>query len=436
MIRAFALIAILLTPQDDLSKRVDDVLSRLNDDSVEVRDGALRDLVGLGPAALPLLQARLESLEGEARGRVQEACRRIETAAALAKVLPPLRKVTLDLKERPVKEVLDEIARQSGLAIDPSTYTVDGTTSLALQDATPLQALDALCRASKAMHYQIQESDDEGFGLRRGKRGGPPPGARIVLQPGGWTDFPSAYVRHYRVQVQQVSLNKVNGFDGVQRTGHVSLDLKWPPEVKPDRILRFRISELKDDQGRSLLEKEDGDDQAFFRDRIRRGWGIGAQHSLQFKYPEAGAKAIGLLRGEVVVEYPKEVRTVAFEKPAESKGKTLELDGLKLVLKDYRSDGKGHTAVLEMTGRLKSAGAEQDRHGYPFSWEDVEAIGESGERLSPAGMSGSGGNNQYTWTLNYRGSKTEAAQSIRITCVLTRHSDEMKFELKNIPFPD
>lgn len=55
MIRTLALAVAVLAGQDDLSKRVDEVLSRLNDDAVEVRDAALKELVALGPAALPLL---------------------------------------------------------------------------------------------------------------------------------------------------------------------------------------------------------------------------------------------------------------------------------------------------------------------------------------------------------------------------------------------
>lgn len=436
MIRALALALLIVLPQDDPAKKIDEILSRLSDDSVEVRDGALKDLVALGPPALPLLQALLEKLEAEARGRVQEACRRIETAAALAKVLPPLRKVALDAKDKPLKDVFDEIARQTGLALDPSGGSFDGPVTLALKDATPLQALDAACRASKSTHYQILEGDeDRMMGLRRRRGVAPPTGARIALQSGGWTEYPAHYVRHYKVRVTQVQLNKVNAFDGVQKTGHLSLDLQWPPDVKPDRILRFRLAELKDDQGRSLLLKED-DDGGFALHRLRRGWGIGAQHSVQFKYPEAGAKAIATLRGDAVVEFPKDVRTVSFEKPVEAKGKTLELEGLKLTLRDCKSDSQSHTVTLEMTGRLKGAEADPDHHGYPISWEEIEVIGESGERLSQGGMSGTGNGTVYTWTLTYRGTKAEPLKEIRIRCVLTRHADEVKFELKDIPFPE
>ncbi len=421
--------------QEEPAGKLDPILARLNDDSVEVRDGALKDLVALGPAALPLLRARMDSVPGEVRGRIEEACRRIESAAALARVLPPLRRITLDAKDRPLKELLDEIARQGGLALDLSSGGFEGKLSLTLRDALPLQALDAACRASTGIQYQILEDEADALaGFRRRRRGAPPAGARIALQAGTWTDYPACYVRHYRVRATQVALNRVNAFDGVQRTGQLSLDLQWPPDVKPDRLLRFRVTELKDDQGRSLLNE--GAPEEGFRDRIRRGWGVGTQHSLQFKYPEAGARAIGLLRGEVSVEFPKDVRVLSFEKPAESKGKSLEVDGLKLALKDYKNEGKNHTVVLDMTGRIRGADPDPEDHGYPISWEDVEVVGESGERLSQGGMSGGGGNNQFSWTLNYNGTRNEPAKEVRIRCILSRHPDEFTFEIRDIRFPE
>jgi hypothetical protein len=435
MIRAFALALVLFAPQDDLSKRIDEVLSRLNDDAVEVRDAALKELVGLGPPALPLLQARLEKLEAETKGRVQEACRRIEAAAALARVLPPLRKVTLEAKDKPLKEVVEEIARQTGLPIDPGNGSFETPVTLSLKDALPLEALDAACQATKGALYQIIDEEGHGMAMFRRRRGAAPAGSRIALESGTWVPYPAQYVRHYKVRVTQVSLNKVNAFDDVRRTGQLSIDLQWPPDVKPDRMLRFRVSELKDEQGRSLLQKEDEDD-GMARERIRRGWGVGAQHSVQFKYPEAGAKKIGILRGEAGVEFPKDVRTVVFEKPAETKGKIEEVDGLKITLKDCKLEGKNHTVVLEMTGRLRGAAGDPDDGAYPFSWEDVEVLTESGERPSHGGMSGGGGGGQYTWTLNYRGNKAEALKEVRVRLVLTRHADEFKFELKDIPFPD
>src|SRR5688572_23060857 len=120
MLRALALVLLALSPaegtlQEGLDQKIEKILQRLSADDIDARESAVRELSALGPEALPLLKARAGSLEGEARGRVEEACRRIERERNRSVVLPPLRLVTLDAKDKPAKEVLEDIARQAGV---------------------------------------------------------------------------------------------------------------------------------------------------------------------------------------------------------------------------------------------------------------------------------------------------------------------------------
>lgn len=424
-------------PQDDLGKKIDEIIPRLSDDSIDVRDRAVKELVELGAPAIPLLKSKAASLGEEVRGRLLEACARIESRNLLAKVLPPLKRVTLDWDNKPARDAFEEIGRLAGLALDLSSGGFDAAISFSVKNATPLEALDEACRKAGVTW---RSADDDFFGRRRNPA--PVAGPRIMIQNGKAVDYPTGYARHYRFRVTQVSLTKTNSFQANTSNAQISLDLAWAPDVKPDAMQSFKISEITDDQGRSLLVDDNDPRRARFRGmrgRYRgRDMGSYSQY-VTIKYPEADAKRIATLKGTAVMSFPQEVKTLSFEKPAEAQGKALELNGLTVTLKEYRATGRGHSMTIEITGKFQGAGdAADDDDGFsnlPFSYEDVELITESGESLHHNGMSGSGDGKSYKWTLDYSGDKGGAAKEVRISCVLRRFNDEVGFEIKDIALP-
>src|SRR5207247_1782049 len=174
--------------------------------------------------------------------------------------------------------------------------------------------------------------------------------------------------------------------------------------------------------GRSLLAEENDR----FRGRIRamrgryRGRDMGSYSQyLAFKFPEADAKKIAVLKGVAVFSYPQELKTITFDKPSESLGKAVELNGLTITLKEFQAKGSGHSLTLEMTGRYQGprdadAGDEDDFNNLPFSYEDVELVTEGGEPLRHQGMSGSGDGKTYTWQLSFDGEKAAPVKEVRI----------------------
>ena len=434
MIRLAALVA-LLAPQDALDRKVDEILLKLADDSIDARDAAVKALADLGPAALPVLKKRAEKLAGEARGRVEEAVKRIELREALSRNLPPLKKVTLDLKDVPARQALEEVARQTGLTFDLSSCTADAAVSVRVKDATPLEAVDEVCRCSGQIGYQVMDEDSWGRKARAVR------GPRIFFHNGTFPEYPATYVRHYRVRVTSVSLTRTNTFAGHQAGGQMQVDVQWPPDVKPAGLKSFRMAEAKDDRGRPLLSApEAAEETVFHRMRRHRGWDMSVNESVQIKYPEADAKAVALLKGTAVFSYPKENRTLTFETPLESRGKALDLYGLKIALKDYQDKGATHILELEVSGKYAGPAGETPEgssffDSLPFSHEDIEVVTNSGERLQNRGMSGRGDGKAYSYRLTMQGSKAEGVKEIRIPCVLSYFEDEVKFELRDIALP-
>ncbi|HXX95272.1 MAG TPA: hypothetical protein VEN81_16740, partial [Planctomycetota bacterium] len=244
--------------QEGLDKKVAEIVARLADDAIDAREQAVKDLAGLGPAAIPVLRKAMARLDGEVRGRIDEAIKAIEAQDTLARSLPPLRTVTLDHRNRPAKEALEEIGRQTGITVQFEGDVGKEPLSITLKGATPLEAFDEVCRKHGQLLPQIQAGEE---GLVPLPHAGAGPGARIVFLAAPFVAFPTSYVRHYRTRVTEVSLTRVNNFQGTQSTGNLQMEVQWPPNVSPRQCVKFEITALADDKGRSLLaekKEEDG----------------------------------------------------------------------------------------------------------------------------------------------------------------------------------
>jgi hypothetical protein len=435
--------ALAAAPQDALEKRIDEILARLGADDIDARETAAKDLVALGPDALPLLRKRGEALEGEARGRVDDACKRIELERKRAAVLPPLRLVTLEARDMPAKELLETIARQAGLAVEFGGVAPETPVTLSLKDAPAFRALDEACRrigdlSFEPSHDRGEDADEDDLPPQLAAEAAK--GPRIVFQGGLGPEFPTAVVRHYRLRATQVSVTRTVDFRQNRSHAHVQLDLQWMPGVKPLALTRFTVESAVDDQGRSLL-KDKPEGNAMAGRRFRRGHfgmrGSAYPHTLSIPVPPADAKTIALLKGSAVVTYPSESTVLRFETPAQDKGRSVDLKGLKVTLKDYRvAEGSLHLTI-ELVGRYGGAQAPAGapEENAPFAYDDIQVISDAGRRLRSHGMSGVSDGTTTTWTLQYPLGAGDAVKEIRIPCVLARFEDEIAFELRDIPLP-
>jgi len=438
---ALAALLLLAAPQEGLEKKVADLVARLGDDSIDARDQAVREIAELGPAAIPLLRKALVKLEGEGRGRVEEAIRAIELRDALARSLPPLKRITLDHKNRPAREAVEEIARQAGLRVHFEGDLGRGAVTLALKDATPLEALDAVCRKEGHLLYDVD--GNEAFTAARARGQGPPPTPRLAFSEGAFVDCPAAYVRHYRLRVSSLSLTRTNTFKGTEATGSLQLDLHWPPDVRPDSARSFEVTVLTDDQGRSLLPDKKEDD-TFRGGATHFSHGepeTSTQETVSFKFPEPGAKKIACLKGSFNLTYPKETRTLVFTKPGDMRGKSLDLHGLKVTLEEYKDRGTEHSVKIVVSGKYAGPkdpareGDDEEGLRVPFTYDDVQLITAEGEVLESNSSSSGGSNEAYTFTMNYRSEKPQVVAEIRIPCVITHHLDKVDFEIRDVAFP-
>src|SRR5579862_1787976 len=216
-------------PQDP---DVRDVLRRLEDDNAQVREKAQKQLGSLGEAALPLLRQTAESprSEGELRLRVQAAIREIELAAKIAKVFIEPRRITLRAADKPLREVLDDVSRQSGVAIE--SLQVDSAAKISLDETdAPLQmVLDQLC---KGQAERTWEARDDGS---------------IRLLKERHPSTPVIYGGPFRVRVQSLGVERSTDFKGKTVTATATIVADWDRRLKPSKIVEIDLTKASDGQ--------------------------------------------------------------------------------------------------------------------------------------------------------------------------------------------
>jgi len=147
----------LPTPQEP-ADRVGALIAKLQSEGIETREAAVAELVRLGPDALPDLQRRLATCEGEVRARLEAVIRTLEEEKRLWKHLAPGPTVTLKAQDRPAAEVLEAISRQIGVPFEFSDLPIDTRFSIDA-DRLPLpQAIDELCRRHGGVMYAWGET--------------------------------------------------------------------------------------------------------------------------------------------------------------------------------------------------------------------------------------------------------------------------------------
>src|SRR5206468_1312896 len=103
--------------------RIRDLIRMLDDDAFEVRDKAEKDLILLGPAAVPLLkeaaaEADRQKEKAELKVRALSALRAIELAAKSRQYYADPKLVTLHAKDVELGRLLADLEQQTGVKMD------------------------------------------------------------------------------------------------------------------------------------------------------------------------------------------------------------------------------------------------------------------------------------------------------------------------------
>lgn len=350
-----AVIALLLVaapPRGQDDTRIRELIQQLEDDSVEAREGAQKELVRIGEPALALLRKAVEQAgtagdRGELRVRGEAALRQIDLAVRSRRVYQDPKPVTLQARGMKLSEALASIAKQAGIRIDSSSVDGEAEVSPDLKDAPLFRALDELCRGRDDRSYEYRE---EGL---------------VKLVKERHVPHPAAYAGPFRIRILTMRTQRSTDFKSKTASLHLTLDADHEKYLKPAKNPDLEISRAADDKGSALEVREgDGEDEmvnAFggraFAKIVMAGGGavIGgadpsaAQKAYTLKGLAAGATRVSI-HGTARFRFPLESREIKFEKPE---------TGMNRETSDYtvRLDAQGNRRQWNLSFRRKKAAA-------------------------------------------------------------------------------
>jgi hypothetical protein len=346
---AVALLGLLLHPQEDL--RIRELIGKLEDDSFEEREKAERDLVVLGAPALPalresLLRAKDAKDGGELRLRLRSAIQTIELEQKAKAVYSEPRPITLHLKDAPLREALEALARESGLKFESQAIDTLARVTLDVDRAPLLKVLDDLCRAQEARHYEYREA-----GV-----------IRFLKEP--HVDYPSAYAGPFRVRVLTQRLERATDFKNRTCVLHLSLQADYEKYLKPSRNYEIQIDKAWDDSGRRLEARSgDGSDEIerMLGGRLQRrglqialarqGAPVESSHPFTLKKLAPDSRRV-TLEGSFKFTFPLEHADIRFEKLAAGQTQEAADYSIKLLSPTARHPWQVHFARKSRPGIL------------------------------------------------------------------------------------
>jgi hypothetical protein len=266
-------------------RRVQDLLARLDDDAIDVRATAAVALIDLGKAALPALQRSLPSAGVELKDRLQEIIRKIQDRERLASLLPPASRITIDAKDRPLREVFEKLSKQTTTPVDYSEVPEDARVTVTL-DRVPLwKAIERICRASGRVMPEV-DSD------------------HVVITPEPFVQLPGKMTDLFSITLQRIELSTEVIFGSPDRYErfNANFHVAWEKGARPYHVTA-RIVELVDESGNELVSVgEDAEPvlmSSIAPDMIRQDFSLDSPRG-----PGPQATKIGKLKVEIEFEFP------------------------------------------------------------------------------------------------------------------------------------
>jgi hypothetical protein len=306
---------VLLQAQE--AGRIQELIRNLDDDSFEVREAAERELIAIGPAAIPSLKAVIADADRqkdktELKIRATSALRGIEFAAKAKQYYVEPKLVTLKARDADLGQVLTDLEKQTGVRIQSGSVDPKAKVTLGAENAPLFRVLDDLCRGREDRAYEYR---DDGVHFSSSK----------------FVEYPSSYEGPYRFRI--VKLRHEHSTDFKTREGQVELALEadWLNPLKPSKRVEMTVQNATDDKGATLEAiRSESDDEgnnvlvaANGRILLQRAGNPGGAEAptaqpvqvFFLKGLRSGATRVSL-SGKARFRFPLEKSDLVFDKPA------------------------------------------------------------------------------------------------------------------------
>jgi hypothetical protein len=400
------------------------LVEKLGSRDYKVREAANRALEAAGVESLAELRTAMNSTtSAEVRKRLEGVVQNLERIQILAP-----KRVTLKMIDKPVAEIVREISRQTGYAMQFQGGARNITVEL--ENATFWEATDFVCNIAGMVMYQ----NDQGL---------------VFYQNDGmWPHV--CYRGAFKIIANNFTYNKTVSFGPIQRNPAnnqlrseaftFAFTLNAEPKLPLMGVGQAKVIEAVDDFGNSMIldshVHEAGYSPAFVNYNGYRSFQYGT--SLNLQWPNKDARLVKRLRCSVPVTLLSEQRPdVVIDDVLKKKGQKVAGKSVEVQIDDIKETNKTQFQI-KMSVRHTASGAAQD-----YSWTNsvhqrIELVDAKGNRYTSQGYNwenSSPNHVQATFMFVNPGIGTVGAPAKLIynDWVLMHHQIEFEFKDLNLP---
>jgi hypothetical protein len=410
------------------------LVEQLGDDDADKRELALHMLETHGVAALPALRKAINHPDVEIRRRVVDLIPTLELAA----ILSPKR-INLKLDNKTLREVFDEVTRQSDLKIECWANNPQQTHSFDLRNVTFWEAVDRISRDT-GMVVQQGYGDDK---IRLAQQNGYVP---HIAYDGAFR-----YTANNIHQSRSVDLSMVTRDAGPGRRQE-SLTFSFTIFVEP-RLSILGLGDVKltaayDNEKNSLLPPQGNSEAEGLPPGMvgMRRWSSGRYGNRATSYqaqvvlnrPSEKASLIKSMRGSVPVNLlAVQKPVVVAEKIKDAKGKKVTIDSTTIHIGEVvEQPNKQFQVKLGITEDNKEP---NDNSWMNTMYQRIQLFDDKGNQFQVYGTSwGNSGPNHVELTFTYGQPPNVMAPGVPTKLVFMSWqtvTHQVNFEFKDIPLP-
>lgn len=388
MYRPFFIVFVLLAlasflpgrqpPPAPPEQSVPKLIEQLGDQDFKVREAAVRAIEKLGPEALPALRKAKDHPDPEVRRRVEKWIPEFET---LEFVAPKL--ISMDVKDRPLHDVVKELAKQSGYKIEfaKEDGRLQKAVSFKFDKLSFWEAFDKVCLAG-GMTLSDRYRSSDGLNLAFDQLINP-----HVSHQGAFRVSAGGFYHS-----QECAVTRRIEFEGRVRPGQSSKEEKRRDSesfsfqftiTAESRLLLLavdepRLIEAVDDQKQSLVPKKDPENEArhsmLYAGHFGGHYRCSSSVQVSLLAPSMNAKSLKVLRGTIPVYLQKEKKTVTLvDDLVKAQGKKCIADGLTVEIIVFKlGPDDEYRLYFTVAGKKPDAGSQRDAMEESFELEDAK----------------------------------------------------------------
>jgi hypothetical protein len=398
------------------------LIADLSSPDEATRTSAMQKLVTMGADAQQALQDHIRS-----RDAAQEALQQIEVNKVAGPTL-----VTLDVKDAPIRDVLEQLSKQTGYKIQP--YNDSGfdqanlpNITLSVKDQPFWQVMREVMNKGEVAVYESGNNDDIMRMMPQRNMGRSMSNAPVSLN-GAFMVLATNIQRNNSVDLSNP--------DNVQRSMSLQLQVYSEPKVN---VLRYsyqpEIEEAVDDKGNSMANKQNS--HGGYSSGRQSVWSVG----IPLVYPDSPGSKIARLKGKIRMTVQTRSDKFEVSNLLETKDKTEKVGGRRVTFVSAKRNNNNQYAVKVV---LYRDGMDQQAfYDMMNNPSGVRLLDKDGKvwRYSGSG-SGSSSGDRYEREMifyNNRGGDEANAPGEPVTFVweLPTGTQEITipFEFSNLPLP-